>query len=976
MRDVKSSSRLLSFLLIFSIILTLGEAAFGQSASNTKRDQRIASLLKDSLQGPVSKERPRITKTADGYVRFISTPLNTSLSVDAVQGRGAEAQARTFLAKWEDLFVKNPARVDYRLRRIPTSGNRSYVHFSQTYGGVPVFGSEVMVQINGQGGVESVNNNLMQDTSELDNGQVSLRPSIDAAKARQNAIALMSLPGRILHLQATGPVLMIYDPLVVGAEGPTQLVWQTVVSDSTAAIAEQILVDAVSGEIALNFTLIRDAKKREIYDANNQPGVDPGTLARTEGQAASTIVDVNQAYDNYGATYDFYKTYNLRDSIDGLGMTMSATTRFIPEGTTAPFENAFWDGYRMYFGEGFAAADDVVAHELTHGVTQYTSNLMYLNQPGAINESLSDMWGEWIDQVYVTDTDTSSTKWLLGEDIPSIGAIRNMKNPPLFRDPDRMGSIYYYTGPNDNGGVHINSGVGNKLCYLLTDGDRFNGFTIKGMGLTKTCKLFYECQTKLLTETSKYADLANALARAAVNLGYSVPDRENIDQACVAVEIQDETSIIEDPDAPNVQFELQDVTLPEGGSALLKVTLSFPATKNATVNYSANSGSATGGGVDYILQKGTLNFKVGESAKTIPVKIMSDNQPEPDEVFMVTLASAVGINLNRERSYVNCHIINDGSLINVQSSPANLVVTHPDGSNLTPCLLAKTSFAQSWLAVMPSDGNGCPFLKWQANGKDVTNNIRLAIRFPARGQTATYNAVYSKMRVADALNNSSLTWNWNTAVCWYGQTGITHDNKHALQSGRINNNGRTSFETVVNGPGTISFWWKVSSEADHDWLGVYDNNTLIPNCRISGVVDWKNKTLWVPDGQHVISWRYEKDKLGARNSDCGWVDSVSFTRKDLAVASPQGGERFKAGGTIAVGCYKSQAAGTTVRFELWQNSKKVATLGSGTISGNYGSKTLKVPANVPQGTGYRVRAISARSPKLWDQNANTFSIQR
>ena len=99
----------------------------------------------------------------------------------------------------------------------------------------------------------------------------------------------------------------------------------------------------------------------------------------------------------------------------------------------------------------------------------------------------------------------------MGEDT-SIGAIRDMKNPPAFNNPDRMGSPLYYTGSGDNGGVHTNSGVGNKAAYLITDGDTFNGYTVTGIGITKAAKVYYKAQTDILTSSSNYAALGNALS--------------------------------------------------------------------------------------------------------------------------------------------------------------------------------------------------------------------------------------------------------------------------------------------------------------------------------------------------------------------------------------------------------------------------------------------------------------------------------
>jgi Zn-dependent metalloprotease len=105
----------------------------------------------------------------------------------------------------------------------------------------------------------------------------------------------------------------------------------------------------------------------------------------------------------------------------------------------------------------------------------------------------------------------------MGEDT-SIGALRDMQDPTVFGDPDRMGSPNYYTGSDDSGGVHTNSGVGNKTAYLITDGDTFNGYTVTGLGITKAAKIYYEVQTNILISTSNYHSLYDALGQACTTL--------------------------------------------------------------------------------------------------------------------------------------------------------------------------------------------------------------------------------------------------------------------------------------------------------------------------------------------------------------------------------------------------------------------------------------------------------------------------
>jgi Zn-dependent metalloprotease len=204
----------------------------------------------------------------------------------------------------------------------------------------------------------------------------------------------------------------------------------------------------------------------------------------------------------------------------------------------------------MYFGQGYAV-DDVTAHELTHGVTQEESGLIYANASGALNESFSDVWGEFVDLGNGQGTDTANVRWLIGEDMP-IGSIRNMRTPPAFSDPDRLGSSFFIpptTTPddtNDFGGVHTNSGVNNKLCFLLTDGESFNGQVVTGMGINRVAGLYYEAAANLLTSGANFTDLYFALAQAAINLGWSIQERNNLYRACAAVEIASQVSLYVD----------------------------------------------------------------------------------------------------------------------------------------------------------------------------------------------------------------------------------------------------------------------------------------------------------------------------------------------------------------------------------------------------------------------------------------------
>jgi hypothetical protein len=231
----------------------------------------------------------------------------------------------------------------------------------------------------------------------------------------------------------------------------------------------------------------------------------------------------------------FYNTHHKRNSFDNQGGTIASTVHFY-----VGYQNAFWNGVQVVYGDNMAA-DDVVGHEISHGVTEYSSNLIYYGQSGAINESFSDVWGEFVDQTNGAGNDTTAVKWLMGEDT-ALGVIRSMSNPPAYGNPDKMSSPYFYTGSYDNGGVHINSGVNNKAAYLLVEGGIFNGRYITAIGMNKTAAVYYEAQANLLTAGANYSDLYYALLQACQNLtggadGITATDCLQVQLAAEAVEM-------------------------------------------------------------------------------------------------------------------------------------------------------------------------------------------------------------------------------------------------------------------------------------------------------------------------------------------------------------------------------------------------------------------------------------------------------
>ena len=204
----------------------------------------------------------------------------------------------------------------------------------------------------------------------------------------------------------------------------------------------------------------------------------PGQVVRTEGEPPTGDDAVDEAYDHLGATFDLYYDVYDRVSIDDRALPLKGTVHYSQD-----YDNAFWDGTQMVFGDGdaelfnrFTIPVDVVGHELTHGVTDYESGLIYWGQSGALNESVSDVFGSLVKQ-YQLDEKASDADWLIGEglltDEVDGKALRSMAapgtaydDPVLGKDSQPSNMSHYLQTFEDNGGVHTNSGIPNHAFYL------------------------------------------------------------------------------------------------------------------------------------------------------------------------------------------------------------------------------------------------------------------------------------------------------------------------------------------------------------------------------------------------------------------------------------------------------------------------------------------------------------------------------
>lgn len=260
--------------------------------------------------------------------------------------------------------------------------------------------------------------------------------------------------------------------------------------------------------------------RRTIYDGGGTTSL-PGTLICGEGNIGSTSdKDAINAYNGLGDTYNFYKSVYNRNSIDNRGMRLDATVHY-----GSSYDNAFWNGSQMVFGDGdglifndFTICLDVIGHELTHGVTQHECNLTYQGQSGALNESMSDVFGSLIKQYKLGQT-ADNADWLIGDGLlVHGGALRSMKapgtaytnDPTIGSDPQPADMNGYMKTDDDNGGVHLNSGIPNHAFYLAA-------VALGGHAWDQAGKIWYHA-LPTLPENSTFQQAADLFHQAAVGL--------------------------------------------------------------------------------------------------------------------------------------------------------------------------------------------------------------------------------------------------------------------------------------------------------------------------------------------------------------------------------------------------------------------------------------------------------------------------
>jgi bacillolysin/thermolysin/neutral peptidase B len=490
----------LTVLTLAVVASLLGSVAIAEPAQPSAR---AVSRLQARSSSPLRAHyHPRY-----GNVDFL---MGRGLYSPSAAARGdALATALEFLGQHRDLYqMADPARELALVRTTADRLGQSHVRLAQQHNGVPVFGRSLYVHLDAAGDVLGTNGDYVPGL------QLNTTPSIGAGSAEQLAVRELGAPAAAPRAPAR---LVVY----LDTSAVAHLAWLVEVYDADAPARAYVFVDARGGRILHSIDMLMTAKERVIYDAENEEQI-PGVEVGREGEVPRDR-EAKQAYQSSGDVYDYYADVHQRDSYDDRGGEMISTVHF-GEG----YDNAFWDGAQMVYGDGDVSVTkpyvyglDVVAHEMSHGVIQYTAGLIYESQSGALNESYADVFGAMVDR----------DDWQMGEDIwnpdnwptpylrdmvdPSLGGFYDVDNPlESFGQPAHMDEYANLPAErrSDNGGVHINSGIPNHAAYLAAEaigGDE---------GRQAVEQVWYRTVSTYLTEDSSFEDFRVATLQAAADI--------------------------------------------------------------------------------------------------------------------------------------------------------------------------------------------------------------------------------------------------------------------------------------------------------------------------------------------------------------------------------------------------------------------------------------------------------------------------
>ena len=410
---------------------------------------------------------------------------------------------------------------------------QTHLRLRQHVDGLPVVGAELIVHLD-------------TGTRRLISLEGRFLPSADLrAEAGLDGVAAIEA----LRAAAGAPAGVDGEPeqvFVFGPDGRGRLAWAAEVEYVDARGERQldrVFVDAQTGAELERHPLLHRALDREVWDAQN--GTNEAGVVRVIDEGGSSADPVAQnAYDFSGVAWDYFRFRQGWDSYNNAGSLIRSTVHL-----QVGFNNAFWDGSakRLVYGDGdgmrfgpLSNGLDVVAHELAHGVTQHTAGLVYSNESGALNEAMSDIFGAATE---ARARGLSANTWLIGEDVFTPGtagdALRLMNNPTL----DGISRDYYperFIGSDDNGGVHMNSGIANLAFFLASQGGTHprgkTSIAVRSIGMNAAEDIFFRALRFHMGSGETFAQARQHTAQSARELfGHNAVQHRAICEAWDAV---------------------------------------------------------------------------------------------------------------------------------------------------------------------------------------------------------------------------------------------------------------------------------------------------------------------------------------------------------------------------------------------------------------------------------------------------------
>jgi len=697
------------FFIAFLVLCIFGSLLAVRTASADTREESKNVMLQELERKAGNGTQYSVDSTTGKVTSIKSTtgsiPLTKEFNWLPLGITNPQFVADQFVKEYSAYFgVADPEKDLSFFKRSSDSLGMTHLRYGQNYNGVPVFGGQIIVHLDNSNAVNSANGNIVPDISIDTSATISEQAAIEIAKAlwqEQNMPADPEVLNTALYILNKSFLQNSPD------DTKNYLVWEVDVYKDRPSAHEYYYIDAQEGKLIYQITGMQDVVHRHIYDCSYgdwdcyMDAFDPitgYTFGRSEGQLARGPQpylgdsDTDNLYTILGNAHNYYATTFSRNGANNLGGVGDGSVTYPSASTTGLTyidyyiedflycPNAFFNGANsLHFCRGYVSKD-ITGHEYAHAVNYFSvldgggdpAGLTYSGEPGALNESNSDVFGEALE--YAID---GSNDWLIGEDLDG-GASRDMQTPSNYTYnlgsgdvpyPNRFYDTNYYCGTGDNSGVHINSSVPNHAAYLMAMGGTYNGCTITGIGRAKEEAIFYRAQTEYYTPSTNFNDAYNNLVASCSDLygGANSADCINVIKALRSVEMNQSghcsaitrvTPACSAPTITRVSSSKANGKYAIGSIIDIDVTFSRAVTTSGNVTVTLETGTTDRSCTFTVTNStiGTCNYKVraGDSTSDLQVKSITGTVSDVDGWQATSLTPASNLAANK-------NIVIDGS---------------------------------------------------------------------------------------------------------------------------------------------------------------------------------------------------------------------------------------------------------------------------------------------------------------------------